>query len=526
LPDLPNAESPNGKADTQPAVSPDEPDDPSKRAFTGRLSSHMARLVIGQGLTLVATVGGNALLVRLLVTKEAYGAFRGALVLTAVMAPMIGLGFGESLNYFLPRRDRNRNYVAQSFLWCLSWTALLLTFSLIGGGRPFARIFGHSAQAVGPYAVLLAGAGALAMLARTTLISVGQSGKAAGFQVALAGAVYLGACFCAWQGWSVLTVVSACIVARLSVTAVALWTAAGRVGPGGHFRPTWGTFRQHLVYAVPVGLSILTVVLGSRFHLLWIYGQYSESDFAIYSVAWLFIPFVNRMIQSVAEVVIPTMSAAEARGDRAVVGQLWRDATSGLAFFTVGVAVFLFGAAPELIRGLFTDQFADAVAIFRTGVWAIVVLTFCNASSALRAIGDTRYHFAACCLRLVTAVIAVLVLTPWFGLKGAVVSPIIAAVAMRLMEMIRVRRHLRMSWGRFLPWATLAQVVLAGGLAGSGFMLFKDLWTQLPLHKFLLLGIDAVVFSLGYFAACWVISPFFRGIARDFLTRLRQATHR
>ena len=464
-------------------------------------------LVAGRTVGLIATFAIGPLFARLF-TVEDIGTYRTFFLLYATLFGLAQLGMAESLYYFVPRASGNiGRYVCNAALSLFA--AGLASLGLLWGFQDrIAAFFSNPAIAaiVVPLGLFLT-----LMLVGTvleiTMISRKQHISAAvtyalsditrtGFFIAPAllvaslRAVFVGAV--------------AFAAARLAMMLVVAWRQYGR-----EFRPDLALWRTQLGYALPFAMAVGIEVILVSYHQYVVGGTFDTETFAIYATACMTIPLVDLIMTSTTSVMMVKM--AETSSDHHEALGLFHDTVSRLAFLIAPVAVGLVVLANPFIITLYTDKFAASVPIFM--VWALTIVPAIFAVDAfLRVYAQTRFLLVMNLVRLGFVAGLITWFIDTFGLPGAVLVTLGAAIVAKTLGLVKIASLLRVRFVRVLPWATLGRIAARALVAGVPAWMLATLFAATP---WLALLTGGAAYGIAFLVICY--AP---GIAEPAAIRL------
>jgi O-antigen/teichoic acid export membrane protein len=481
-------------------------------------------LVVGRTAGLIATFAIGPLFARWF-SVEDMATYRTFFLLYYTLLGLAQLGMAESLYYFVPRAAASvGRYICNAALTLLG--AGLVTMALLWGFRgAIAEHFSNPAVLgiivpLGIYLTLqLVGTifeitmisrkqhmsaaitYALTDVARTALFIVPALFFAKGDPRALL-AVFIGAIIFA--------------AGRVAMMLVVVWREYGR-----EFRPDAALWRSQLRYALPFASAVGIDVILVSYHQYVVGGAFSKETFAIYSMACMTIPLVDLIMTSTTSVMMVKM--AEAPDDHHESLGLFHDTVARLAFLIAPIAVGLVVLAHPFIITLYTDLYAASVPIFM--VWALTIVPAIFAVDAvLRVYAQTRFLLVMNIVRL--AFVAALIgwFLGFFGLPGAVLVTLAAAVVARGLGLMRIAKLLHVRFADVLPWAALARITARALAAGVPAWILSRLFAQTP---WLALVTGGLAYGIAYLVICYapgIAEP--AAIRLPIMDRLRRSVGR
>lgn len=152
-----------------------------------------------------------------------------------------------------------------------------------------------------------------------------------------------------------------------------------------------GFFREHLIYALPFGMSALLWIMQMDIHRYFVGSSFTKEEYATYAIGCFQLPLLTLMVESVTSVMIPRMSKLQAEGNRREMIFLSARAVQKLSFFLFPMIAFLFLTAQVFIVTLYTRNYESSVPIFLLNllVWPFYVLVTDPIARAYEDLGRT-----------------------------------------------------------------------------------------------------------------------------------------
>lgn len=250
-------------------------------------------------------------------------------------------------------------------------------------------------------------------------------------------------------------------------------------------------FGSQIKYVYPLAMGDIVQKIGKRADKFILTMFFTASDFAIYSVANLKIPIVNILFPSVSNVIVPQISKYRQEENYMEVKRLWHKMITGLTIITAPFIVFFAIIAKPLITFLYTDQYVDAVDIYRIILLTIFTLTL-RGTTILMAFGRTQFIFITQMITMVLNIGIGYMLIMNFGLLGAAVSIVVVATIREFILIYKSKRILKLSYAEWLPWRKLGQVLLISLIPVP----FVYPILGLSMSKFFILAIASMVYLI------------------------------
>ena len=225
-------------------------------------------------------------------------------------------------------------------------------------------------------------------------------------------------------------------------------------------RFNWEKAKRQIAYSVPFGLMVAVQLLTYYFDKIIGIRLMDEVQYAIYSVAFLSIPGINQIYDSLCQVNIVNMTRSHQAGELQEVRDEYKDfVIKTLSFSTpVILAVALF--AEEVIGFLFPGDYLEAARYFR--IYSLTFLTaMFGAGTILRAIDKNRYSLWAYLVAAAVGLPLTYILTKQYGPSGAIIGATVNIMLPRFIQMFIEARCLDQSIRDYLPWRGLLVIFAA-----------------------------------------------------------------
>lgn len=411
-------------------------------------------LAIGRILSMLVVFVMPLILTRVLPQSD-YGIFSQFFTLYMAFNVIFALGFHSNLFYFYPTADeRGKDEYVSNTLF------LLLVMSLVSVGVlsiPFIgnRLFGDGA--LQNYSILAIFCIALAIPTNmvSPLLTVREDKMGAMLYPVLAAVFRV-----------LAVVVAACIKNSLTVVFHALIIYQALI-------LTWilyYTFRHHkirpsrekvipqLLYSIPFGITVAIQLFSTYFDKIVSIRFLDSVQYAIYSTAFLSIPGINQIYESLCQVNVVNMTKGYQEGRLDRVRYLYRDfVVKTLSFSTpVILAVSLF--AEEVIGLLYPAEYLPSAPFFR--IYSLTFLTaMLGAGTILRAVGKTQYSLAAYAVSALIGLPSTYFLVRSYGIHGAIWGAVINICLPRFIQMFIEARQADATIANYLDWKSIGYVL-------------------------------------------------------------------
>lgn len=252
---------------------------------------------------------------------------------------------------------------------------------------------------------------------------------------------------------------------------------------------------EQLMFILPLGVGTSLSHVHQYIGQIVISAQLGAAALATYAIASFKVPVIRIVRGAVSEAIFPDM-VREAAGDRADRLRLWKRGNVAYSFLIMPAFLVLFWYADVLIPLVFTDQYADAVPIFRV-LLLIMPLETVELNSPLRAIKRTPDMLAGNVVLLGVNLLCIVLFFRWIP-ERAMFGPALGLVAGYLAQLAflawRVLRWYELRFRDLLKWRSQGAIWLCA--LGAGLLLAAGDHVQMPaLWR---VAVFASVYGLAY----------------------------
>lgn len=430
------------------------------------------------------------LLVRIL-DPESFGQYREFLVYAMLTANLAEFSIKSNLLYFIPKDPgRTREYVAVTNWLTLAGSILacLVLWSL--GDRIRASTSFDFLIPLVIYVVLYANLTYL----ETFFVANKQPKKVFLYSVVrtvVRLTVVLGT---AYVTRSVTAILHALIVVE-TIRIIAVLILTGRLGILS-FEFKADTAKRQLGFIVPLGIAGTLGYLNQYVGQLIVSTQLGILALAIYTIGSYKLPFVRIVRGAISDAIFPDMvRQANVTGKDRI--RLWKRGTIAYTFLVLPIFVLLFWYADVLIPFVFTDEYTDAVPIFRIMVFMLPIQCI-ELSSPLRAANRTGALLTGNIVMLVSNLACIglfFAYLPDAAIFGPAVGMIVGHVLQHIYMGWKIVSHFDISVGALLKWRSLGTILLC--IAVSSMVLVVA--DQVPLHDLSRVLLASLAFACVYF---------------------------
>ena len=427
-----------------------------------------------------------------------FGTYKQLFLIYATLFGLAQLGMAESLYYFVPREAAAAGRHAANAMLALAGIGLTCVTLLFAFRDAVAAWLSNPALA--PHLVPLGWFLALMLTSAVfEIILISRKKPAVAAWAYALSDIARAACLIvpAALAFGLRGVMAGAVLfagTRVVVTAIALWREFGA-----NLRIDGRVLARQLAYALPFALAVGIEVLHINWHQYAVAARFDAATFAVYAVGCLQVPVVDLIVTSAVNVMMVEMAVAKERRASAA-RWLWHDTITRLGFMIFPLAAFLIVMAREIIVLLFTPAYAASVPIFM--LWSLTMLaSVLVVDGVLRVFAQTKYLVVQNVAQLVLIAVLVGPMLSLFGMAGAVLATLAAALTVKAAAVVRISRLMGLAFHEALPWRRLATAATCAAVAAAPTLALAR-GTELPPLATLPLGalVYAASYGLLYFA--------------------------
>ena len=418
-----------------------------------------------------------------------YATYRQTLLAYAFISPLLMLGLPQALYYFLPGENKRPRSLLMENLLLLSFMAGLFTlFLLFGGNRLLAWRFSNPNIArtlliLAPYPLFMLPASGLS----ACLIARNRVKQVAIFNV-------LSRLFMLAMVLIVGTVIGAGIVL---FPALKFMFAACNVGS---LLPSINGMWSQLQYAVPLGLAAIIGTISKLLDKMIVSSMCSPEQSAVYINGAIEIPLIGVLTGSVMAIIIPDLVKMHKAAQYKELRVLWHRAMVKCSLLILPIMVFLLVMAPEVIRVLFSDRYAESVQPFRVYLLALPV-RITQFGAIFMATRRNKLIVYRAITGLILNLFLSIILIRFLGYIGAAISTVSIVYLWALpYNVVFISRILKMNIRDILPFGILTKIIIISITSGVVLLLAPFVRPLGDILTLAILGLCYAVVILFFFA--------------------------
>lgn len=246
------------------------------------------------------------------------------------------------------------------------------------------------------------------------------------------------------------------LVSLLKFAFVALYLANRHQLMG--FRLIFQRLRDQLAYCWPFYLGIVVYIFSSKIDKYLLNGYVGPTDYAIYSVSFLSIPFLANAYSSVNNVMLPEFVALIKQRNFSKLRHLYRNVVVKSAAIAIPLLFFFFYFGEYVIELVFTESYTAGVLYYKIGLLSFAGL-LTSYGLILRAANMTRRIFFINLTSATVTVIVAYLIIPSQLLLGAAITSVIAVLLPSFLQLFHEIKLTGYTFLEFFPWREIGGII-------------------------------------------------------------------
>jgi O-antigen/teichoic acid export membrane protein len=239
-------------------------------------------------------------------------------------------------------------------------------------------------------------------------------------------------------------------------------------------------------YCIPFFLGTIIYIISNKFDKFLLNQYVSPSEYAIYSVTFLSIPFLANAYNSVNNVVLPEFTNLLQNGKKHELKNLYQNIVVKSASVAVPIIYFFFFCSPFIIEVIFTKAYISADIYYKIGLFSFLI-SMTSFGLILRATNQTKLIFKINLIAGIISIIIGFIIIPKYLLLGAALTSVLAVVLPGVFQLIYEIRSLDYSFSEFFPIKKFLVILVSGGFIYPIFIFSTHLVTN-PLVQTAIIG--------------------------------------
>lgn len=423
-----------------------------------RLSHQVALASLSKTVKHVSVFALSIILARTL-SKEDYGVYLQVQLVVSTLLYLAIFGVPHSIYYFLPRSRQPRLLIAVSAL-ALAAVGLALALAVLGGSDFVARRLSNPDLA--DLALIMAALLFFQVpikLFEPAMIAAKRVGTFVAINATFNLLFFFPVAVPALLGWPVEAILRSMLVFYVVQFAVIMLTLlAVTVRLDGRSDGDDYSFRDQVVYSLPIGLSGMVGEIGRQNDKIIVGGMFDPSQYAVYTRGAMEIPLLNVISNSLHNLMMPRFVEAYRDGDKDRLLKSWHSAIRLMSSFVYPACVFFIATGDLLIPFLYSDRFAEASAIFQIYMLTLLVRVT-TGDSIIRAVGRTGVLLKLSVAAIVLNVALTVGLIHLMGILGAPTAAVVTTYVMMLAYLRIIGGMLEVRIAEIFPWRSLLSIL-------------------------------------------------------------------
>lgn len=422
-------------------------------------TSKVFALSLGQGLNTIVGLGLAMITARVL-SKTDLATYRQTRLAYEVVLPLLGLGMGQAIYYFLPvARKRLRGIVVDAVVLLAGIGTLCAIFIIAGGNHLLAKRFSnpaivHTLLYIAPLPIIALPAAiipaVLVVRERVNLLSAYNVLKHLAIGVSVLVTCYL------WRQPEQMVITY--VAVTCAAGAVGLWFAFRSV-PADSWYPDPTNMATMVRFSTPLALATMVGTISLQLDKLIVSAMQPPEIFAVYSNGAREIPLIGIVTGSIAGVILPDLRKAVAEGENEKAVALFRKAAEKSAWLLLPAMMFFMVSADSFIVTLFSEKYAASSLPFRIYL-LLLPARIAFAGPILVAIGKTRsILFRSCITLFINAGLSIYFVSV-LGYVGAALGSVVSIYFFaRPYNILVITRSLSATLNEILPLTQCIKII-------------------------------------------------------------------
>lgn len=215
---------------------------------------------------------------------------------------------------------------------------------------------------------------------------------------------------------------------------------------------------QQLKYSIPYGSAVILNTIIRRIDKIICITYLSTTEYAIYSLAFIGIPGIQQIYDSISQVIIVKIVEATKRGEKSNVLKLYKELISKSLSYSVPLIFIATIFAKDIIVKLFTSDYIEATPFFQLYL-STFIIGMLGAGIILRATNKTNLTFKAYTISALIILPLSFLLISKFGIWGAMSTAIIGAFIPKIIMIQMELKIIGCTISEYFPWYDMFKIV-------------------------------------------------------------------
>ena len=473
-----------------------------------RLKSRSAKTIVLSAGKAIASVGSLAIAIVLSrnCSKFDYATYKQTFLAFKMATPILGLGLGQALFYFMPtQQDRNRGLILENLMLLFMMGVIYWCFMTFGGQHLLAELWNN------PWL-----SATLFMMAPIAIyhLPINSVGPCMISQER----VEIAAVFAAFGRVTiVLVTIIAFLVARTIESAMIAYLAGTlmvgslavflMLGFSRHGKPKFGSAMGQIAYGFPLGIGTMVGAISKNVDRTMVSMYCPTEQYAVFENGAFELPLIAIVTGSMASILLVDYRKMLAEDRKGEILPLLHKAAIKSGTILIPAMIFLICVAPEFLVCLFGSEYRESAVVFRVYLLLLPVRCLVFGSIGLAA-GKTKLLALVPVVTLLVNIVLNYFAISFFGSVGAAIATVVCIYLVSATgRLIIARKVLECRALEFIPWSDFARLFLASSvavpflyLASRCFPGSQPVWLRLLAATFIYSTITfPILVTMGFF---------------------------
>ena len=418
-------------------------------------------LSLGQGLSGLIGIVVAMIMARLL-SKDDVAAYRQTLLAYATFGPILGLGIGQGMYYFLPgEKTRVRGRLLDGLSVAGLMGAVFAISLALGGNEFLAKRFSNPKVAnmllwMIPYAIISTPAklASSVLVARDRVSVSAIFGVIRQFFIGISTIVPL----VLWETAETALIGNVVASVLMGIAAITLMVQST---PPDSMYPSFAGSKELVLFTIPLALAGMLGTITMQMDKLIVSFICSPEEFAVYTLGAIEIPIIGIVTGAVTSVALADMRRSVVDGKKGEALKFFRKIGEKTALVIFPVMIFFLINAEQIIYYLYSSGYADSVFPFRYYLLLLPIRTVVFGSIII-ALGKSKFILFRSFVGLIFNM-ALSVFFVWnFGGWGAAAATVLSIYLWALpANIFFISYQLNCKWYQVLPFKKYGEVIFA-----------------------------------------------------------------
>ena len=444
------------------------------------------------------------------------GVYKQLFIVIISATNYLPMGFGTCAFYFLPRETDKKRQVVLNIVLVMTTMGLFGSFIALAFPQVYATLLG--APSLTQYAGYVALAIPLAVLCQgfEAILMAHQEVEITAFFFVLIQATRTFSLFIAVVQWGTPVAILCSFLIQSTITVLLMFWDLGSRFPGFWRQFDGKLLREQIIYATPLGLSSLLLILQVDMHTYFVSNFLGAATLALYTQGCFQLPIMGLVAESSTAVVLPRMSEMRKNGETDQILALTARVMRKLSIPAFAVFFYFITVTEPFIVFLFTPKFRESAPIFFVNLF-LILTTVLPLDPLTRVYPELRFYFVKFRVLLVSAMAALLWwTTPKLGMLGAIAVVVLVGFLDKLFVAWKFTRILKIGSSDLFQFHDTGRAFLAASVAAVCSLVLRYQLQNVKL--FYLLAFTSITFAVVY-VAMLILSGFFREEEKAMIRR-------